>query len=214
MSESGGDAGSETDVLAHAVTSPGLSVTTINVPSVQTREAWWSLLELLMKADGLVVLRPTSSAEFDQDGYLHTTDYLSQVFEVIDCRRLPMVTVCQGPLRGSMLLFPAMSSVVLATTDSTFGFPSMLKDAVHPQVAVAMKARVTEQIQKRLMLVGDTVDAVEAQRFGLVDFVGDEEAVENELARIIFQHCSSKTQHWMSKTDMIKTLNEREAMMG
>eukprot|EP00971_Amphidinium_carterae_P193804 3845440-Amphidinium_carterae.1 len=46
---------------------PGLSCTTINVPSTQSKEGWHNFLHLLNIADGIVVLRPTCTPDFDVD---------------------------------------------------------------------------------------------------------------------------------------------------
>merc|ERR1719247_46262 len=112
---------------------------------------------------------------------------------------MKIICVCKGPLRSNMMIFPALAKLALATSDATFGFPEIQSDIVSPAVIRAMKRRVPDQVQRRLMLVGDTVDALEAQRFGLVDFVGSEETVENEVARLIFKLCSPKVTYMMNK---------------
>lgn len=189
---------------------PGLPVSTIEIPSVQSVENWWSVLNQLAVASGVVVLRPSSSAEYDKDGYLYCSDFLAEVFEIVDSRPLMLICVCNGPIRSNMMMFPAMSSLVLATQGATFGFPEIQSDTISPSVTLAMKKRVTEAVQRRLMLVGDTIDAEEAQRFGLVDFVGDEETVENELARMIYKNCSPQVTYAMNKPDLLKAMMEEE----
>merc|ERR1712166_1217011 len=107
-----------------------------------------------------------------------------------------------------MMMLPAISSLVLATKDSTFGFPSESSDALNPTANVAMQKRLTKTALKRLQMVGDSIDACEAQRLGLVDFLGTDEIVENEVARLIYRNCAPQTQCYMSKVDMIKAIEE------
>merc|ERR1712129_454350 len=156
------------------------------------------------------ILRPTSTAEYDKDGYFYSSDFLAEVFEVVDSRPLMVICVCKGPIRSNMMMFPAMAKVVLASQDATFGFPEIQSDTISPAVTSAMKKRISEQLQRRLMLVGDAIDAHEAQRFGLVDFVGDQETVENEVARLIYKNCSPQTMYLMNKPDLVKAMMEEE----
>lgn len=169
------------------VVSPGLSCTTLDVPSVQSKAGWASLLQLLSLADGMVVLRLRDTGVCDKDGYLAQSEFLSEVFEVVDSRPMFIVCVCTGPVRASMMAFVAMSTAVLATTEASFGFPS---DEVHPITQVALRRRLAEVVLRRLTLVGDTVSAVEAQRLGLVDFVAGPAAVEGEVARLVYRNCA------------------------
>lgn len=199
------------DFPAFKATTPGMSVTTIDVPSVQNRDAWHAFLNTLCLADGMVILRPDDKAEYDEDGYLYKSEFLSEVHEITDSRPMFIVCVCKGPLRGAMVLFAAISTLVLATKDATFGFPDHRKDSLNTSLHPALKKRLTEQTLRRLLLVGDTLDAVEAQRFGLVDFIGDEETVENEVCRLIYRNCSAVTACYMYKPDMLRALEAREA---
>merc|ERR1719373_1239132 len=101
-----------------------------------------------------------------------------------------IVCVCKGPVRASMMTFPALATAVLATKDASFGFPPQMSDKVSPVTNVALQRRITDVVLRRMTLVGDVVDACEAQRFGLVDFVGDEATVEREVARLVYRNCS------------------------
>merc|ERR1719277_1928275 len=109
------------------------------------------------------------------------------------------------------MFFTGIASLVLATSDSTFGFPDCAQAKTSEFVAVSLKKRLTDTVQRRLFLVGDTIDAYEAQRFGIVDFVGDEETVENEVCRLIYRNCSPKTQYFVNKRDMVDAMNTKEA---
>lgn len=199
------------DLPAFEVTAPGMSVTTIDVPSVQNKMGWHNLLQLLTLADGMVVLRPHDVPEYDPDSYLANSPLLSEFFEIIDSRPMFIVCVCKGPIRSSMMAFPAMAQLVLATKDASFGFPDYRHD-LHPSISASLRKRLTTQVERRLRLVGNTIPANEAQRLGLVDFVGDEVAVENEVCRLIYRNCVPVTTYYMYKTDMAKAMETKEAL--
>jgi hypothetical protein len=200
------------EMPAFQATTPGMSVITLEVPSIQSKDAWYGFLNMLTVADGMVILRPSDTADYDAGGYLYNSDFLSEVYEVTDSRPMFIVCVCKGPLRASMNFFPAISQLVLATKDATFGFPDVALDLVHSCTSLAMRKRVTDAVQKRLFLVGDTIDAQDAQRIGLADFVGTEETVENEVCRLIYRNCSPVTSIYMYKPDMAAALDAKEAL--
>ena len=92
-----------------------MSVITLDVPTVQDKDAWNSFLNLFSISDGLVILRSTDTAEDEPDGYLYKSEIMAELFEVVDSRLMFVTCVVKGPLRGSMLFFLAISSLVLAT---------------------------------------------------------------------------------------------------
>merc|ERR1712050_199446 len=124
-----------------------------DVPSLQSRAGWASFLQLLSLADGIVVLRLSDSAEYDAEGYLTQSEFLSEVYEIVDSRPMFIVSVCKGPIRASMTTFLGISTVVLASKEATFGFPAQQADKVNPMAEVAFKKRLTECVYRRLTLV-------------------------------------------------------------
>ncbi|CAE8599639.1 unnamed protein product [Polarella glacialis] len=212
-SNAGADGGKELDtgkdLPAFKADIPGMSVMTLDVPSVQSKDAWNSFLQLLSLADGMVILRLNDVADLDEEGYLAHSPFLAEVYEVVDSRPMFVVCVCKGPIRASMMMLVAISQLVLATKEATFGFPNYRHDQ-HPITSVALKKRISEQVHRRLALVGNALDACEAQRLGLVDFVGEEESVENEISRLIYRNCSPSKQYFMYKPDLVKAMREKE----
>lgn len=200
----------EGQMPAFEATMPGMSVMTLDVPSVQSKDSWHSFLNMLTLADGMVVLRLHDTTDYDEEGYLYNSSFLSEVYEMCDSRPMFIVCVCKGPVRATMMTFPAISQVVLASKDATFGFPDFALDKVHPITSLALRKRLSDHVQKRLFLVGETLSANEAQRFGLVDFVGEEETVENEVCRLIYRNCSPTTNYYMYKPEMTDAMEGRD----
>jgi len=201
--------GGDEKTPAYKVEVPGLTCMTLEVPSVQSKEAWNSFLQLFSLADGIVILRISDDAEHDQEGYVAKSPLLGEVYEIVQSRPMFVVCVCKGPVRASLMTFPAISQLVLATTGASFGLPKYRHD-LHPITPIALKKRMMEKAVRRLQLVGDPIDANEAQRLGLVDFIGDEVEVENEICRLVYRNCSPSSQYFMYKSDLVKAMRANE----
>mmetsp|Transcript_94965 Transcript_94965/g.207705 ORF Transcript_94965/g.207705 Transcript_94965/m.207705 type:complete len:194 (+) Transcript_94965:77-658(+) len=174
---------------------PGLSCTTLEVPSHQGAAAWNGFLEALRLADGIVALRFVARGDSGgkTGGCVANSEFLSQVYEIVDSRPLFIISVCRGVIDDSLLAFVGVANVVLSDQDTIFCMPRESNESAHPIVQVALKRRLSEGVLRRLMLVGDSIEATEAQRLGLADFVGDDATVEKELARLILRKCSPIT---------------------
>merc|ERR1719198_1462211 len=103
------------------------------------------------------------------------------------------------------MTLPAISSVSLAEPDATFGFSDLRLGGMPSLMSCALKRRCSDAVIKKMVMCADIIDAYEAQRIGLVDFVGDTEA---ELARLIFRNCQPKTVYYMWKPDVEKERQE------
>merc|ERR1712037_342340 len=101
----------------------------------------------------------------------------------------------------------AFSDISLATPDATFGFPDVRVGAIPAVTSCAMRKRVSDAGIRKLLLTGDVIDAYEAQRIGLVDFVGD---IETELARLIHRNCQPEVTQYMYRPDVEKAWKEQK----
>ena len=77
---------------------------------------------------------------------------------------------------------------MIATRDATFGFPEIRRKALPGLVSVAARRRLSVAACERMMCSGDSVDAAEAHRLGLADFVGDASEIENEVHRVLARY--------------------------
>merc|ERR1712157_383898 len=128
-------------------------------------------------------------------------DMWSEICEVADSRPMFIVNLAKGDVRSFMLTLPAMSDIPLATPDATFGLPEVRLGGTPAITACTMRKRVADDGIRKLCMTGESIDAREAQRIGLVDFVGD---VETELARLIFRNCQPQITNVMYKPDCEK----------
>lgn len=187
-------------VPAIVQTHPGMSVTTIEVPAMGEAKMWHNFLHQLQLSTGLVVLRGLGQPIWDKDIHQHMQDMWAELIEVPESRPMTIINIAKGDVRSVMLTLAGMSNISLATEDATFGLPDMRIGANPAVITCALSKRVGQRNIKKLCL-GQPIDAREAQRIGLVDFVGD---VEAELARLIWKHCQPKTECWMWRPDLQK----------
>jgi len=188
---------------------PGCTVTTIEVPAVMSKDRGFAcFLHQLACADGIIVLRPQGEGCWDKDDYISESECYAEIYELIDHRPMIVVNIAKGRIRSGSMMLPAMSSLSLATPNATFGFPEVHVGGIPAIPAVAIQKRIPSAAMRKMILMGDPVDATEAQRIGLVDFVGD---VEMELARLLYNRCAPRDITVVWKPDVYKALEEEEA---
>merc|ERR1712032_1052066 len=124
-----------------------------------------------------------------------------EICEIAESRPTMIINIADNDVRSTFMAMPAMSTISLATPDATFGFPDVRVGGVPAVVSCTMRKRGADTAIRKMMLDGDPIDAREAQRIGLVDFVGD---VEAELARLIYRNCQQKVVYHMYAPDVEK----------
>mmetsp|Transcript_89812 Transcript_89812/g.187724 ORF Transcript_89812/g.187724 Transcript_89812/m.187724 type:complete len:199 (-) Transcript_89812:175-771(-) len=171
---------------------PGMPVTTIEIPAMGDLKVWHNVIYQLQAASGVVVLRGLGVGSWDKDIYLFMNDIWAEICEIVDARPTFIINIAKGDVRSMQCTLAAISDVSLASPDATFGFPEAKLGGMPAVAAYAMRKRVADGDISRLISTGEPIDAREAQRLGLVDFVGD---VELELTRLLFKNCRPR-QRW------------------
>merc|ERR1712187_475703 len=156
-------------------------------------------LHQLQCADGVVVLRGFGQTVWDKDQHLLVQDLWAEICEAVDSRPTFIINVAKGDVRSSMMILSALADVSLAEPSATFGLPEVRLGAVPAVAAQCLRRRVGDGDLKSMLSTGEAVDAREAQRIGLVDFVGD---VEAEVARLLLRHCRPRTTYSMYRPDV------------
>lgn len=187
-------------------TEPGLQVTTIELPAMGEAKLWHNFLHQLQLSTGIVILRGLGQPIWDRDIYQHMQDMWAEIIEVPESRPMTIINMAKGDCRSVMMTLPGISNISLATEEATFGLPDMRIGANPAVITCALSKRIGQRDLKNLCL-GQPIDAREAQRIGLVDFVGD---VEAELARLIWKHCQPKTECWMWRPDLQKAWRKED----
>jgi acyl transferase domain-containing protein/enoyl-CoA hydratase/carnithine racemase/NADPH:quinone reductase-like Zn-dependent oxidoreductase/acyl carrier protein len=112
-----------------------------------------------------------SGAVFGDDVMSRGLEAFADLHKALDTHPMPIVSICSGATRGGGMLFPSLSTVVIANEGATFGFPEIRRGGLPGVVSVAAQRRLGQAQCERLMLLGDAFDAPEALRLGFVDKV-------------------------------------------
>jgi len=102
--------------------------------------------------------------------------------------RLPkvLVAVVEGAAMGGGFGLACAADIVLAQKDAKFALSETTLGLVPAQIAPFVVARIGQAKARRLALSGERIDAAEAARIGLVDFVAeDETALEARLLAVL-----------------------------
>ncbi|NER95034.1 MAG: SDR family NAD(P)-dependent oxidoreductase, partial [Symploca sp. SIO1B1] len=171
--------------------------TALELPESLTASSIDYLLNSLHKNQQVLVLRSQSNQEhfclgmdLGTSGFGDATmseglDKFTQIAELLREYPMPVIAVVDGACRGGGMLFPSLASIVLATQDASFGFPEIRRGGLPGVVSVAAQRRMSAAVCERYFLTGDSFDAATAKQYGLVDFVGSAEEVEQELKRLL-----------------------------
>eukprot|EP00931_Biecheleriopsis_adriatica_P110324 TRINITY_DN84573_c0_g1_i1.p1 TRINITY_DN84573_c0_g1~~TRINITY_DN84573_c0_g1_i1.p1 ORF type:complete len:236 (+),score=52.70 TRINITY_DN84573_c0_g1_i1:71-778(+) len=189
------------EVPTMTYTEPGMQITTIEVPCMADKKIWENLMHMLQVSTGIIVIRTLGQLVWDKDLYMVMSEVMGEICEIVDSRPTFIVNIAKGDVRSWQMAFAAFADVCLAEPDATFGFPEVRMGGLPAAVTVAMRKRVSDDNIRKMITDGLPLNAREAQRIGLVDFVGD---VEAELSRIIFKNCKPKVTNVMYRPDCEK----------
>lgn len=143
-----------------------------------------SIRAVVLAARGL-----TFSAGFDVSWMVGLTsesvagglDEVRALYDRIETCALPLIAVVDGAALGGGLLLALVSDFRLASERASFGAPEV-KIGIFPSLGVVprLERLVGLATAKRMVLTGESIDALEAQRVGLVDLIVPSEKVNGE----------------------------------
>ncbi len=103
---------------------------------------------------------------------------------ILECPK-PVITAVDGICLAGGLIMAAASDVVLATADSTFGVPEGRVGLADPFCATLLPLALGISRARYLMLTGRNIDAVTAERWGLVHQVVGAGELDDAVARAV-----------------------------
>jgi len=97
-----------------------------------------------------------------------------------------LVAVVEGAAMGGGLGLACAADVVLARSDAKFALSETTLGLVPAQIAPFVVARIGQACARRLALTGERIDAAEALRIGLADYVAaDATALDAKLVAVL-----------------------------
>jgi cyclohexa-1,5-dienecarbonyl-CoA hydratase len=107
------------------------------------------------------------------------------IFRLLAQLSRPVIAVVDGPALGGGCELVAACDIVIASERARFGQPE-IKLGVFPPVAVILLPRIIgEKRARELILLGDMIDADEALRLGLVNYVVPATDLEVKLLAVL-----------------------------
>src|SRR5882724_8000680 len=112
-------------------------------------------------------------------------DSFHAVFRLLAQISRPVIAVVDGPALGGGCELVAACDIVIASGRARFGQPE-IKLGVFPPVAVILLPRIIgEKRARELIMLGDMIDAAEALRLGLVNYVVPAAELEPKLQSVL-----------------------------
>lgn len=112
-------------------------------------------------------------------------DSFHGVFRMLTQISRPVIALVDGPALGGGCELVAACDIVIASERARFGQPE-IKLGVFPPVAAILLPRVIgEKRARELIMLGDMIDAAEALRLGLVNYVVPAAELEAKLQSVL-----------------------------
>ena len=112
-------------------------------------------------------------------------DSFHGVFRLLEQLAKPAIAVVDGPALGGGCELVAACDIVIASDRAKFGQPE-IKLGVFPPVAAVLLPRVIgDKAARELILTGATIDAKEAARLGLCNYVVPAADLEQKLSEVL-----------------------------
>lgn len=112
-------------------------------------------------------------------------DSFHNIFRLLTQISKPAIAVVDGPALGGGCELVAGCDIVIASERARFGQPE-IKLGVFPPVAAILLSRIVgERKAREMILLGEMIDANEALRFGLVNYVVPSVDLEQKTASVL-----------------------------
>jgi methylglutaconyl-CoA hydratase len=127
-----------------------------------------------------------AAAAMDLDANEDDAGRLATMLETIDTCPVPVIARVHGAALGGGMGLCAVSDVVVATEDTTFGFTETRLGILPAVIGPYAIAKIGESQARALFLPGSRFDAIRAERIGLVhEVVADEGALDARVGAIL-----------------------------
>ena len=133
--------------------------------------------------------------EHAEDTIFQMLDSFHAIFRALEQIARPTIAVLDGPALGGGCELVAVCDIAVASNRARFGQPE-IKVGVFPPVAAVLLPRVIgDKRARELILTGEMIDAAEALRLGLVNYVVPSAMLEGKTLELLskFRELSAAT---------------------
>ena len=112
-------------------------------------------------------------------------DSFHSIFRTMTQLSKPVIAVVDGPALGGGCELVAACDIVIASERARFGQPEIKLGVFPPVAAILLPRIIGEKRARELILTGEMIDAAEAQRLGLVNYVTDSGELEQKTQSVL-----------------------------
>ena len=112
-------------------------------------------------------------------------DSFHSIFRALVRIQKPVIAIVDGAALGGGCELALACDIVIASERAQFGQPEIKLGVFPPIAAILLPRLIGEKKARELILTGDTIDAAEALRLGLVNQVAPSEELQNRTASIL-----------------------------
>src|SRR6185369_3731942 len=107
------------------------------------------------------------------------------IFRILYTYSKPTVAVVNGPALGGGCELVSFCDVVIASEKAKFGQPEIRLGVFPPIAAIILPRLIGLKRAAEMIFTGESIDAIEAQSLGIVNFVVDEDQLETRLQEVL-----------------------------
>lgn len=133
----------------------------------------------------LAALQKISGASVSDN--LEDAQSLMELFELLREVRIPIIAAVHGRALAGGCGLALGCDIVLAARSARFGFPEVKIGFVPAMVMTILRRNVSEKKAFELLTLGSEIRAEQAEAFGLVNGLLDDEAFDDELEAFLMQ---------------------------
>ena len=123
------------------------------------------------------------------DTVFQMLDSFHNIFRVLAQISKPAIAVVDGPALGGGCELVAACDIVIASDRARFGQPE-IKLGVFPPVAAILLTRIVgEKKAREMILLGEMIDAKEALKLGLINYVVPPGELQQKTASVLSKMC-------------------------
>src|SRR5437870_5828573 len=112
-------------------------------------------------------------------------DSFHSIFLAFERIRRPAIAVVDGPALGGGCELALACDIVVASERARFGQPEIKLGVFPPVAAILLPRMIGDKKARELILTGDTIEAAEALRLGLVNYVVSSDELEQKTESVL-----------------------------
>jgi len=125
--------------------------------------------------------------EHVEDTIFQMLDSFHAIFRNLEQIGRPTIAVVDGPALGGGCELAAACDIVIASERARFGQPEIKLGVFPPVAAVLLPQAIGDKRARELILTGELIEATEAMRLGLVNYLLPAKELEPKTAELVFK---------------------------